>query len=90
VVDASSLRRLPHLPRLVGVHAERLLTEDVLASLDRGHRRLEMQDVRRTIIEHRNLWVLDDGAPVGDALCVPVAARCALHLSWIAAADGDE
>ena len=84
------MRRLPHLFGLIGVHTKRLLTEDVLASLNGGHRRLEMQDVGRAVVEDLNRWVLDDLTPVGDAFRVPVAARGGLHLLWIAATDGDE
>src|SRR5690242_3490379 len=70
VDNTSRLGRLPHLARFVGVHAERLLAEDVLARLNSGHRRLEMQDIGRTVVEDLDRRILDDGAPVGDAFRV--------------------
>src|SRR5262245_17610730 len=88
--DASRLRRLPHLARLVGVHAKGFLAEDVFARLDRGHRRPEVQDVGRAVVEDLDRRVLHYGMPVGDAFLVAIPARGGLHLLRIAAADGDE
>jgi hypothetical protein len=90
VDDSSRLRRLPHLARLAGVHAERLLAQDVFAGVNSGHRRLEMQFVGGAVIEDLDGWILDDGAPVGDTFGVPIAARGGVHLLGIATADGDK
>ncbi len=62
----------------------------MLASLNGGHRRLEVQYIGRAVVEDLNRRVLDDGAPVRDASGVAIAARCGLYLLLIASANGDE
>jgi len=51
VLDAGSVRLHPHAVRLVGVHAERLLAEDVLAVASSCDRRLGVQRVRPAVVE---------------------------------------
>src|SRR5262244_809656 len=62
----------------------------MLARLDRGHSRLEMQLVWSAVVEDLHGGILDDCMPVGDALGKAKAARGGGHLPGIATADGDK
>ena len=65
VLDARRRHALPDLVALVGVAAERLLAEHVLARLGRGDRRLGVQRVGAAVVEQADRRVGDEVAPVG-------------------------
>ena len=75
VLDAGRGDRLPDLVALVGVAAERLLADDVLARLRGGDRRLGVQRVRAAVVEEPDPVVLDELAPVAGRVLVAVALR---------------
>ena len=59
MLDARAGDRLPDLVGLVGVAAERLLAEHVLAGLGGRDRRLGVQRVRAAVVEERHARVGD-------------------------------
>ena len=64
VLYAGRLDALPDLVALVGVPAERLLADDVLARLGGGDRRLGVEGVRAEVVEEPDLRIGDDVLPV--------------------------
>ena len=77
VLDARCRDALPDVVALVGVPAERLLAEDVLAGLRRGDRRLGVERVRATVVEEPDRRIADDVAPVGRPALVAVPSAAA-------------
>ena len=75
VLDAGRLDALPDVVALVGVAAERLLAEDVLAGLGGGDRRLGVERVGAAVVEEPDRRVGDDVVPVGRPALVAVARR---------------
>ena len=75
VLDARRRDALPDVVALVGVAAERLLADDVLAGLGGGDRRLGVERVRAAVVEEPDRRVADDVAPVGRPALVAVALR---------------
>ena len=90
VLDAGRRDALPDVVALVGVAAERLLAEDVLARLGRGDRRLGVERVRAAVVEQADRRVADDVAPVGRPALVPVPLGRAGDGLLVPAGDRDE
>ena len=90
VLDPGRRHAGPDLVRLVGVAAERLLAEHVLAGLGRRDRRLGVHGVRAAVVEQADRRVGDEVAPVGRPalVAVPVGGCCDGGL--VPACDGDE
>ena len=90
VLDARGRDLPPDLVALVGVAAERLLADDVLARLGRRDRRLEVGVVGPAVVEDLHVGIGDDVFPAGRVLLVAVAARGLAHRLLGAARDRDE
>src|SRR5919198_1204357 len=90
VHDARILRGAPHRERLVGVEAERLLAEHVLAGLRSGDRRLGVHDVRAAVVVKLDPLVGDLLAPVGDGGAPAVAPRRLLRGLAVPPGERDE
>ena len=90
VLDAGRGDARPDLVRLVGVAAERLLAEDVLAGLGRRDRRLGVHGVRSAVVEEADRRVGHDVAPVGRPALVAVAVGGLGDRRLVAAGDRDQ
>ena len=90
VLDPCGGDPLPDVVALVGVAAERLLAENVLARLGGGDRGLGMKRVRAPVVEQPDRRVADDVAPVGRPPLVAVPLRRTCHRSLVPAGDRDE
>ena len=87
VLDAGRLHPLPGLVALVGVAAQRLLADHVLAGLGGGDRRLGVQVVGPGVVEQPDALVGDERAPVGHVVGEAVAARGLGHRLLVAPRD---
>ena len=90
MLDAGRRHARPDLVCLVGVAAERLLAEHVLAGLGRRDRRLGVHDVRAAVVEEADRRVGDDVAPVGRPALVAVPVGGVGDRGLVPAGDGDE
>ena len=90
VLDPRCGDTLPDLVALVGVAAERLLAEDVLACLGGGDRRLGMKRVRAAVVEQPDRRVADDVPPVRRPALVAVPPCRAGDGFLVPAGDRDE
>src|SRR5581483_10193022 len=87
VLDARRLDFAPDAVALLGVAAERLLADHVLARLRGEDRRLGVHDVRAAVVEEADRRVVDELVPVGRPALVAVAFGGLAHRVLVAARD---